>query len=405
MADTFTPHYNLTKPQVGGDPDTWGNLLNANFDAIDSAIWDARNYALPLTGGTVTGATTFNVRPTFNGKTPWDSGNLPNPVLCTSANSVKVAWGSGQLGLTVDTTPLGNIWHTGNLDPSDYAALNSAPVFSGGALAVNGSSDVKITVQPTGGAQIGLASTSTPNKGIYDYTNSTWLVRWDTSQNATFAGNIIAQGGVTASGSLTASGGTVYGGAGINIGGTTAGAVALRPQGAASATNQAVLDTGGNLTLAGALYAGQNFISTTGNWVAGPTGAGNIYLRPNGIGSTSGQVQVASNGLVTGTDFQATSDARLKADVQPLRRGLDALKHMLPRQYVKYSDETHAGEGKVEVGFLAQEVREVLPEAVDSGSDGYLGVSHGQVTALLAAALLELDTRLAALEAAHGRAG
>ena len=45
MADTFTPHYNLTKPQVGGDPDTWGDLLNGNADIIDTAIFNAATAA------------------------------------------------------------------------------------------------------------------------------------------------------------------------------------------------------------------------------------------------------------------------------------------------------------------------------------------------------------------------
>src|SRR5574340_399479 len=63
MADTFTAHYNLTKPQIGGDPDTWGTLLNANFDAIDtqmSANNTLANAALPKAGGTLTGPLAIN---------------------------------------------------------------------------------------------------------------------------------------------------------------------------------------------------------------------------------------------------------------------------------------------------------------------------------------------------------
>lgn len=42
MADTFTGEYNLTKPAVGGDPNTWGTIWNANADAIDQGMADAR---------------------------------------------------------------------------------------------------------------------------------------------------------------------------------------------------------------------------------------------------------------------------------------------------------------------------------------------------------------------------
>jgi microcystin-dependent protein len=45
MADTFTAHYNFTKPQVGGDSNTWGALLNTDLDGIDTAIFNAQTQA------------------------------------------------------------------------------------------------------------------------------------------------------------------------------------------------------------------------------------------------------------------------------------------------------------------------------------------------------------------------
>ena len=38
MADEFTPHLNLTKPEVGASDKTCGDKLNANADAIDAAV-------------------------------------------------------------------------------------------------------------------------------------------------------------------------------------------------------------------------------------------------------------------------------------------------------------------------------------------------------------------------------
>lgn len=54
MADTYTPFLNLTKPEIGGDPDTWGQLINDDLDKIDANA--AAN--MPKAGGTFTGPVT-----------------------------------------------------------------------------------------------------------------------------------------------------------------------------------------------------------------------------------------------------------------------------------------------------------------------------------------------------------
>jgi hypothetical protein len=52
-----TTNYSFTKPTVGGDQDTWGTQLNANWDALDTLLGgtNATEFAI-LDGATVTTA-------------------------------------------------------------------------------------------------------------------------------------------------------------------------------------------------------------------------------------------------------------------------------------------------------------------------------------------------------------
>ena len=56
MANSFTATYNLTKPEVGASEDTWGSVLNANFDSVDDLL-DGTTGITPnlLTGWEVAG--------------------------------------------------------------------------------------------------------------------------------------------------------------------------------------------------------------------------------------------------------------------------------------------------------------------------------------------------------------
>ena len=38
MANTTTSRYGFTKPEIGAATDTWGNLLNSNWDDADSQL-------------------------------------------------------------------------------------------------------------------------------------------------------------------------------------------------------------------------------------------------------------------------------------------------------------------------------------------------------------------------------
>lgn len=94
---------------------------------------------------------------------------------------------------------------------------------------------------------------------------------------------------------------------------------------------------------------------------------------------------VSTLGVTSPIDFVVTSDRRLKSEIRPIDNALDRLARLGSYTFQK------AGVGHRQAGFIAQEVAEVLEEAVfELGEDGYLHISPLGVIALIAAAVNEL---------------
>lgn len=104
------------------------------------------------------------------------------------------------------------------------------------------------------------------------------------------------------------------------------------------------------------------------------------------------------DGTVTAT-VMGPSDARLKHNITPLTSGLAAILQLRPVHFA-WLDGHDAN--RAHPGFIAQEVREVLPEVVyeQSNEMGTLALNSAELIPILVAAIQELEARLAALEAA-----
>lgn len=97
------------------------------------------------------------------------------------------------------------------------------------------------------------------------------------------------------------------------------------------------------------------------------------------------------------------SDARAKANIQSLSQGLSILQQLRPVSYnfTDNSDNTKfrkGGDGK-EIGLLAQEVEQVLPNIVLTDPDGNKLINYTSLIAVLIDAVKDLNEKVAALEA------
>jgi hypothetical protein len=129
------------------------------------------------------------------------------------------------------------------------------------------------------------------------------------------------------------------------------------------------------------------------------TNSGSINLAPVsgfvgiGVANPTKPLQFASGASVSsGGVFTDASDRRLKDEILPLRYGLNDVLKLQPVSYTMRRDGSH------QVGFIAQEVRDVIPELV-FGTEGdvekgeTLSMSYGQMTAVLVSAVKDLNAK------------
>ena len=98
---------------------------------------------------------------------------------------------------------------------------------------------------------------------------------------------------------------------------------------------------------------------------------------------------------ITNLNYQTidvSSDGRLKRDIQPLGSMAKLLAELTPVRYRR------SPEGRVEMGFLAQDVKRVFPAAIGMDKDGFLTLHIMDLLAVLAKAMQEHETRLSKLE-------
>jgi len=107
----------------------------------------------------------------------------------------------------------------------------------------------------------------------------------------------------------------------------------------------------------------------------------------------SGNATFGQNVTVNG-NLYTLSDKRLKTNIVTLTNVLDKIEHLRGVEF-EYIDQKKYATGP-KIGVIAQELLEVFPQMVSTGSDGYLKVDYSQLTGVLIQAVKEQRMELTA---------
>ena len=133
-------------------------------------------------------------------------------------------------------------------------------------------------------------------------------------------------------------------------------------------------------------------ISSASGYVSVNRNSDGTVQQFNRSGNTKGTITINSSG----TTYNTTSDIRLKQDIEPLQ-ATDKLMQMNPVSYSWKADP----DGPRSMGFIAQEMQEVMPEAVSTGDDddAMMSMDYGRITPILVSALQDAHRKIEELAA------
>ena len=120
------------------------------------------------------------------------------------------------------------------------------------------------------------------------------------------------------------------------------------------------------------------------------TGDGNLKLLDAG----STKLEVTSSGVSVTGDMTASgnvtaySDAKLKTEISTIDNALDIVGKLRGVNYKWLNN------GQADIGVIAQEVEEVVPEVVKTSEDGTKSVDYGRLVSILINAVNELKEEI-----------
>jgi len=397
----------------------------ATLNLIDSGIGSARyasirkNYDSPFdlriraSNSESAAPITFDVSNAVEAMRITSTGNVGIGVTSPASTlDVRAAIGAGQLvqlantsgysnsntldigfALANSNSGLANVASIGVTNPS-ATANNYGDIYFKTAQA-SGTLNERMRITSAGDLQLDSAQLNVPKTFLFyansdtggSYGNIKWKnVQWDGFTRA----EIVVEGdGALSNGRMIFKTGSSGGNATEKMRINSAGAVLVGKTTKSSFTSATTIEVNGELAAYGS-YAGVFFenratAGTMYGWYGNGSG---IYLYNQSYGN------IGVFGLSTG-NYTALSDKNKKKDFEQSEIGLNAVLGLKPTLYRMKSDSNEAAK---QLGFIAQEVKDFIPQAYVE-QDNFIGLNEMPIIAALVKAIQEQQAQIEELKA------
>lgn len=136
-------------------------------------------------------------------------------------------------------------------------------------------------------------------------------------------------------------------------------------------------------------FAGSTTFTGTASF-NGDVNLGNATSDTITFNGTPSFSDITATGTVTAANFVSTSDRRLKDNIETISDPINKIKQLRGVTFDK--------DDRTQIGVIAQEVEEIIPEVVLTAADGYKSVAYGNIVALLIEAVKEQQTQIEKLK-------